>query len=551
MSVAGLHAEARLWRRFGNLAVAALLIGFSILAGYWQPESFSMPDPGASRWFGACIATCAYLAVCVPMIAMRQKNSGKAALITDADIHPGKSTDCLLVAYASQSGYTGQLAEKTVGSLRAGGMRVELCSLKDLDADRLQRTRRALFLVSTTGEGDAPDMAAGFVDSVMRSQPKLDQLSYAVLALGDSEYVNYCGFGHALDQWLQAAGAQRLFDMIEVDDADDGALRHWQYRLGQLSGCSDLPDWQEPRYSRWILSERQLDNPGSVGDPCFHLALQPLDAADLRWQAGDVIEVGPQNAATSVEAWLARHRLDGDSIVKLRRKSLTLREVASRSSLAVDMAGMEPQKIADALVRLPHRDYSIASIPSDGKLELLLRQWRHTDGSFGIGTGWLTEYASPGAEIHARVRSNPAFHAPIADVPVILIGNGTGIASLRALLKQRIAKGRFRNWLIFGERNAEHDFHYRDEILGWKESSQIERLDLAFSRDQVERIYVQDRLEAAAAQVREWVEQGAVIHVCGSLQGMSTGVDAALRRILGDSRLMGLTVASRYRRDVY
>lgn len=550
MKFARIPAETRSRSRFGNLAVAALLVGLAIVAWFWQPESIGMPDSGAGRWLGACLAACAYLAACVPMIVMR-KNGGRTALITDAHMRTDDLADSVLVAYASQSGYTGQLAEKTVDSLRAGGLPAELCSLKDLDAARLQRSRRILFLVSTTDEGDAPDMAAGFVSSVMRSQPRLDQLSYAILALGDSEYVHYCGFGHALDQWLQPTGAQRLFDMIEVDDGDDGALRHWQYRLGQLSGCSDLPDWQEPRYWRWHLRERDIVNPGSVGDPCFHLALEPLDAANLSWQAGDVLEVGPQNEAAGVEAWLAQHQLDGDCIVKLRRKSWTLRQVASRSSLVVDVAGETSQQVADALVRLPHRDYSIASIPADGKLELLLRQWRHTDGSFGLGTGWLTEYASPGAEIHARVRSNPAFHAPIADVPVILIGNGTGIASLRALLRQRIAQGRFRNWLIFGERNAEHDFHYRDEILGWKECGQIERLDLAFSRDQPERIYVQDRLEAAAGLVREWVEQGAVIHVCGSLQGMSSGVDAALRRILGDAKVHELTVNAHYRRDVY
>ena len=551
MSAGRLHAGTRSRSRFGNLAVVALLVGLAILAWYWQSESIAMPDPGASRWLGACIVACAYLAACVPLIALRRQNSGKTVLITAADIHPDTSTDGWLVAYASQSGYTAQLAEKTVDSLRAGGLRVELCTLRDLDADRLQRTRRILFLVSTTGEGDAPDMAAGFVDSVMRSRAKMEQLRYAILAIGDSEYVNYCGFAHALDRWLQRAGAQRMFDMIEVDDGDDGALRHWQYRLGQLSGCSDLPDWQEPRYSRWILSERHLDNSGSVGDPCFHLALQPLDAEDLSWQAGDVVEVGPQNAAVSVEAWLARHQLDGDCMVKLRRKPWTLRELAGRSSLPFDVAGKDAQQIADALVRLPHRDYSIASIPADGKLELLLRQWRRADGSLGLGTGWLTEYALPGAEIRARVRSNPAFHAPDSDVPMILIGNGTGIASLRALLRQRIGEGRLRNWLIFGERNADRDFHYRDEILGWKECGQIERLDLAFSRDQPARIHVQHRLEAAALDLCSWVDEGAYIYVCGSSQGMAPGVDDVLRRALGDTKVHELTANSRYRRDVY
>lgn len=544
------HAGPASRRRLGNLAVVAVLLGLAMIAGYAQTTAMGLPDPGAARWLAAGVAACLYIFACMWMFARRRKAAPMALVATAREPIDAAGKD-ILVAYASQSGSTAQLAEKTADSLRAGGMHVELCSLQELDLQRLQRTRRALFLVSTTGEGDAPDMAAGFVDSVMHSPAALDHLGYAVLALGDSEYVNYCRFGHAIEHWLQRSGARRLFDMIEVDDGDDGAVRHWQYRLGQLSGCSDLPDWQEPRYSRWRLGERRLVNPGSLGDPCFQLALQPLDAADLAWQAGDIVEVGPENAAASVAAWLARHRLDGEAIVKLRRKSLTLRELASRSSLAIDVAGKDAQEVADALVPLPHRDYSIASIPADGKLELLLRQWRRADGSLGLGTGWLTEYAPLGAEIRARVRANAAFHAPHADVPIILIGNGTGIASLRALLRQRVAQGRFRNWLIFGERNADRDFHYGDEIAGWRDSGCIERLDLAFSRDQPERIHVQHRLQAAAADLRRWLAAGAIIHVCGSSQGMAPDVDAALRHILGDDGVQALTASARYRRDVY
>ncbi len=550
MSAARERLPALLRSRFGNLTVLVFLVGLAIIAAYLQPGTFVVPDPGTDRWLLAFSSVGIYTAACA-MLSRMQSTPSRAAGETQSDLRPDESDDSVLVAYATQSGYTRQLAEKTVESLRAGGLSVELSALSELHADQLQKTMRVLFLVSTTGEGDAPDMAAGFVDTVMRSTRKFEHLNYAILALGDSEYVNYCGFGHAIEAWLQRAGAQRLFDMIEVDDADDGALRRWQYHLGQLSGCSDLADWQEPRYSRWKLCERRLVNPGSAGDPCFHLALAPFDSDSLSWNAGDVVEVGPQNAAANVEAWLSRYQLDGNSLITLRRKSWSLREIASRSSLDLDVAGLDAQRVADALVRLPHRDYSIASIPADGKLELLLRQWRRADGSVGIGTGWLTEFASIGGEIRARVRSNAGFHAPEQNVPILLIGNGTGIASLRALLKQRIAAGRFRNWLIFGERNSDRDFHYGDEIRGWKSSGAIERLDLAFSRDQHERVYVQDRLDSAAMIVRDWVAQGAVIYVCGNLKGMAPGVDSTLRRILGDEQVRSLTTAGRYRRDVY
>jgi sulfite reductase (NADPH) flavoprotein alpha-component len=150
-----------------------------------------------------------------------------------------------------------------------------------------------------------------------------------------------------------------------------------------------------------------------------------------------------------------------------------------------------------------------------------------------------------------RLRSNPNFHAPEPAKPMILIGNGTGIAGLRAHLKQRIAAGSQRNWLLFGERNSDRDFFYGDEILEWRNRGYIERLDLAFSRDQAESVYVQQKLLAAADPLREWAEAGASIYVCGSLAGMAPGVDGVLRQVLGDATVENMLTEGRYRRDVY
>jgi sulfite reductase (NADPH) flavoprotein alpha-component len=176
---------------------------------------------------------------------------------------------------------------------------------------------------------------------------------------------------------------------------------------------------------------------------------------------------------------------------------------------------------------------------------------RREDGSLGIGSGWLTQHAQLGGDIALRIRSNPGFHAPADDRPLVLVGNGTGLAGLRALLKTRIEAGRHRNWLLFGERESAHDFYHRDEILRWQEQGLLERLDLAWSREGVARTYVQDRLRESADLLRQWVEQGAAIYVCGSLAGMAPGVDAVLREALGEARVEQLREAGRYRRDVY
>ena len=180
-----------------------------------------------------------------------------------------------------------------------------------------------------------------------------------------------------------------------------------------------------------------------------------------------------------------------------------------------------------------------------------MRQARHPDGRLGIGSGWLTEHASIGAPIALRIRSNRSFHAPEENRPMILIGNGTGIAGLRAHLKARAAAGRHRNWLVFGERTRAQDFLFRDDIEGWAGTGVLARLDLAFSRDQEARLYVQDRLREAAGTLREWVAEGAAVYVCGSLEGMAGGVHAALGEALGHEALERLAEEGLYRRDVY
>ena len=209
------------------------------------------------------------------------------------------------------------------------------------------------------------------------------------------------------------------------------------------------------------------------------------------------------------------------------------------------------QELSKAFSPLPHREYSIASIPADGRLELLLRQMRHPDGTLGIGSAWLSEHAAVGETLALRIRSNPGFHPPADARPMILVGNGTGLAGLRAQLKQRIAAGRRRNWLLFGERSSLHDFYFREEIQAWRDSGDLARLDLAFSRDQAERIYVQQRLRQSAVELRRWMDEGASIYVCGSLEGMAPAVTAALNDILGVAVVEQLIEDGRYRRDVY
>ena len=550
------NARGSMRALFGNLAVGVLLLLIALALLAWQRAPLAWSDPGAARILTAVAIVAGYLLAWAAGWAWRRGRLRKLDIDAAGPRAPALaplSAPRVLVAFASQTGFAEQLAARTAQALRAAGVVVDLRALADVDVASLAAHPRALFVASTTGEGDAPDSAAGFVRDMLEARLDLGHLHYGVLALGDSEYVNYCGFGHRVDDWLRQAGAKPLFDLIEVDNGDDGALRHWQHHLGQLSGRADLPDWNVPDYERWTLAERHLLNPGSAGGPCFHLVLRPPADTDLQWRAGDIAEIGPCHAAADVTQWLGALGLDGGLEVDVGGTRLALREHAARSVLPPvdDLTGFPASLIAARLKPLPHREYSIASLPADGVIDLLLRQMRGSDGRLGIGTGWLTEHAAPGAGIALRVRANANFHAPPDARPLILIGNGTGLAGLRALLRERIAAGRHRNWLLFGERNAAHDYYWRDEIEQAHAAGDIERLDLAFSRDQAQRVYVQDRLAARADALRAWVAEGASIQVCGSLEGMAPGVDAVLRDILGDAHVQELLATSRYRRDVY
>lgn len=451
------------------------------------------------RLLAATAVVGAYAGLCSAVLLHQGRRQQRARHAAALLAPGGTGAGAILLAYASQTGFAEQLAADSAHALRSAGVAVDLCELGRLDAARLAAAERALFIVSTCGEGDPPDNGALFARRVITSTVALDGLHFGLLALGDRSYTRFCGFGRMLDDWLLGNGAQRMFDRIEVDRASDDGLHHWQHALGHIAGTAELPDWRAPGFDPWCIRTRTCLNPGSAGAPTFHLELEPAGGAGLPpWEAGDLVQV----------------RAPGD-----------------------------PQR---------PREYSVASIPADGRIHLLVRQQRQPDGRPGIASGWLTEGAALDQPIALRLRPHRNFRlGDNRTRPLILIGNGTGLAGLRAHLRARAAAGAGRNWLIFGERNAAHDRYYRHEIDDWLARDLIVRADFAFSRDQPERQYVQHRLVAAAATVRDWIAGGAAIYVCGNAVGMATAVDAALGQILGDELRDRLLAEGCYRRDVY
>ncbi len=440
------------------------------------------------RWGGALALSGAYLAMCAGLWRLHL-----------AKARPVDASADWLVVYASQTGSAEFLAERTAATLLLGGLDARAVCISTLDAATLSSASRILFICSTYGEGDAPDAAARFATQTMGAAPDLSHLHFGMLALGDVTYANYCGFGRALDHWLRGRGATALFERIDVDRGAPAALAQWQHHLSHLAGTSDAPDWDAPAYGTWRIASRELLNPGSAGMPLYRLALAPQDGALPAWEAGDLAQVS---------------------------------------------APADPDH---------PREYSIASVPDEGHLALLVRLQQREDGTPGAASGWLCTGANGTDTIRLRVRAHARFRlGENALRPLIAIGNGSGLAGLRALLKARIAAGTHRNWLLFGERNAAHDFLCRGELEAWRDSGALARLDLAFSRDDGSTArYVQHLVSQQGELLRQWVHDGAAIYVCGSLQGMAGGVHDALVAALGLETVEAMMDEGRYRRDVY
>jgi len=529
------------------LIVLLLIIAGKLLYLHLNTAPWWLGLPSPARLCGAASVVLAYSLGCVVLCRYNRSTPENSPTKEDKT--------SILLAWASQGGFAEHIAQRSAQSLHDGGCQTDLRALDRVSTQKLSAAQQALFIVSTTGEGDAPDHATAFLRQVMSQPLQLTHLHYAILALGDRNYRRFCAFGHQLDQWLRQNGAHALFDIVEIDRADPAALRHWQQLLSQLSPqSSEYADWSVPEYSTWRLQARTHLNPGSVGAAVFHLQLHPEHGPMPLWQAGDIAEIGPQHAASTVSQWMQHHGFAAHTVLPDGR---LLHDVLARShwpDIVNPNFKHDLSALVSSLTPLPHREYSIASLPNEGALHLLVRRHSHADGHSGLGSGWLCDHAPIGASIAVRLRSNRNFHPPPTTAPLILIGNGTGMAGLRAHLRARIDSGAAsarRNWLLFGERNQHCDFHFGTELKQWQHDGWIERLDTVFSRDHHTYRYVQDVLAAQTKLLRHWIDNGAVILVCGSLQGMAPAIDAVISQTIGHEYKEQLIIQHRYRRDVY
>jgi sulfite reductase (NADPH) flavoprotein alpha-component len=521
----------------------------------------------------------------------------------------------LTILYATQTGTAESLAKKAAKAAGQRGFAPAILDVAVVSAESLQAHSNLLLITSTYGDGEPPDAAKPLHAALAaESGPALATLRYSVCSLGDTNYTLFCQAGKDFDAYLEKRGATRVHPRTDCDTDYDAAFDSWlNAALSAFSGASGnaelqlgtLPpatpsvvtyDKKNP-FPAPLLTVRALNTPGSAKE-VNHVEFD-LSAAGvgLAYEAGDALGVIPQNDPVLVSEILVALGADGEEAVATAAGELSLRRALTEhydlgkpptallELLSIPPTAAAPLDVLDALQAAPApkpsvtklvtllrklapRLYSISSSPKahPGQVHLTVGAVRYEHAGRarkGVCSTFLAERAQAHGTVGVFVHANKAFRPPSnPEVPMIMVGPGTGIAPFRAFLEERAAtRAPGRNWLFFGDQKASTDFLYADELHSLRASGVLTRLDLAFSRDQKEKIYVQHRMIEHADELFAWLEAGAHFYVCGDASRMAKDVDAALHQVIetagkkspadAAAYVQALKTAKRYQRDVY
>jgi NADPH-dependent sulfite reductase flavoprotein alpha-component len=543
--------------------------------------------------------------------------AGRYSRITTAPA-PKQAEGGPLVLWASQTGNAEEFAARLAG--RLGGSR--LVNMDDMALAELAGARDVLVITSTFGDGGPPDNGAGFWHRIHSAEaPALDGIRYAVLGIGDRAYDNFCGHAKAIDGRLTALGATRMLERAECEAYDDEPMDRWAEQVTALVGAQAKPSTiarpttAAKPFTRAKPILAPLSRNTALTAPTSQKEVRQigfdLSEYNATYAAGDSLGVYSTNNPATVDAWLAATGLRGDTSVEVDGNEQSLRDAlivsydicrvtpnllrfvaescsdktAAKALLAprdkldkwlVNRNGLdivqefavraEPEQWQEVLVRLTPRNYSISSSPlvSPHEVQLTVSVVRYL-GADGRRRGGVcsTFLADRAAAAPVFLQRSPHFRPPEdGETPMIMVGPGTGIAPFRGFLQERRALGHAgRNWLFFGDQRRSENFYYRDDLEDMVRDGFLNRLDLAFSRDQADRVYVQHKMLDYGADVWRWLDDGGHFYVCGDASRMAKDVDSALTTIIRRHGSMSeehahdykreLVAAKRYVRDVY
>jgi sulfite reductase (NADPH) flavoprotein alpha-component len=530
---------------------------------------------------------------------------------------PARPAEPLTIVFASESGNSEKLAGDVAKASRKLGFKPNVVDMADLDLATLKTARRLVVIAATWGEGEPPARATRAYNELMGDgAPRLEGVEYGVLALGDTAYAEFCAIGKKIDDRLAALGAKRLVDRADLDldfaesaerwigdalkmlappDAGRGNGQVIAVDFGGKPAASPNTDVVEAEVIEHVNLNSSRSNKETV-----HLALSFEDAAPA-YNPGDSLDLYPQNDPAYVDDLLKIAGLSGDEA--LRNDLLAARDVTTLSAKTVETyaasTGDQNVKklIADGGVRdwivgrqlidllaafpttidaeklraltrpLAPRAYSIASSRSEvgDEAHLLISAVRydsHGRARKGVTSNYVAERLKRGDRVRVKLKPNKHFALPAPDKDIIMVGPGTGVAPFRAFVQERRAtQATGKSWLFFGDRTFTHDFLYQ---LDWQDALKdgaLTRMDVAFSRDRPDKVYVQHKVWERRRELVEWLDNGAHFYVCGDAKSMAKDVRATLTRAYADVKALTPEAAEqavatlerekRYLQDVY
>ena len=560
-------------------------------------------------------------------LAAKSENSSVATLPTAA---VAAASSQLTILYASQTGNAKGVASQLADQAKAAGIDVNLKNVAEYKAKSLKNESHLLIVASTNGEGEPPDDAIEFHEFLFsKKAPKLPNLQYSVLSLGDSSYEFFCQTGKDFDLRLTELGAKRVADRVDCDVDYQSEAKAWSTSIveqlkDELTGDANVAPVvslapaaaaesqynKENPFSAELLASQKITGSRSAKD-VRHVEIDLADSG-LTYQVGDALGVWFENDQALVDELITALALDGEQSVTVAEQSLSLKQALvekleitqtapnfvefwagisgdeNLAKLAQDKASarefaanhqivdivkqapakVEAQAFVDALRKITPRLYSIASSQAEVEEEVhltvgVVSYQAGEQTRFGGASGFLSQRLEEGANVKVFVEHNNNFRLPENDdTPVIMIGPGTGVAPFRAFMQERDARdAEGDNWMFFGDQTFTQDFLYQVEWQGYLKSGLLTKMDVAFSRDQAEKIYVQDRIRENGQELYQWLERGAHLYICGDANRMAKDVHNALIEVIAEQSgkdqeqaedyLKAMRSAKRYQRDVY
>ncbi|MCB7154989.1 assimilatory sulfite reductase (NADPH) flavoprotein subunit [Bacillus stercoris] len=561
-----------------------------------------------------------------------QETAGAPAAAVSVEAPAPAVSKEVTVLYGSQTGNAQGLAENAGKQLEQSGFQVIVSSMSDFKPNQLKKVANLLIVVSTHGEGDPPDNALSFHEFLHgRRAPKLENLRFSVLALGDSSYEFFCQTGKEFDQRLEELGGERISPRVDCDLDYDEPAAEWLEGvlkgLNEAGGGSAAPapaaaaQTGESSYSRTnpfraeVLENLNLNGRGSNKET-RHVELS-LEGSGLTYEPGDSLGVYPENDPELVELLLKEMNWDPEEIVTLNKQgdvrplkqalishyeitvltkplleqaaqltgSEELRDLLAPGNEENVKAYIEGRDLLDLvrdygpfsvsaqqfvsiLRKMPARLYSIASSLSANPDEVHLtigavRYDAHGRERKGVCSILCAERLQPGDTLPVYVQHNQNFKLPKdPETPIIMVGPGTGVAPFRSFMQEREETGaEGKAWMFFGDQHFVTDFLYQTEWQNWLKDGVLTKMDVAFSRDTEEKVYVQHRMLEQSAELFEWLQEGAAVYICGDEKHMAHDVHNTLLEIIekegnmsreeAEAYLADMQQQKRYQRDVY